>query len=94
MAPAFVTFAEAVETIGIIPILAPHPNATNLRLIERVIRDALESIASYQSEEFGFRGMVESISIYALRTNIPWVECADPGHHRALDAGQNLTTTE
>ena len=38
--------------------------------------------------------MVESVPIYALRTNIPWVECADPGHHRALDAGQNLTTTK
>jgi hypothetical protein len=38
--------------------------------------------------------MVESVPIYALRTNIPWVECVNPGHHRALDAGQNLTTTK
>jgi hypothetical protein len=94
MAPAIVTYAEAVETIIILPSLAPRPNATNLRLLQRVIGDALESITSYQSEEFGFCGMVKSVPIYALRTNIPWVECADPGHHRALDAGQNLTTTE
>ena len=38
--------------------------------------------------------MVKTTSIYALRTNSPWVECADPGYHRALDAGQNLTTME
>ena len=94
MTPALVTYAEAVETIGILPSLAPRPNATNLRLLQRVLGDALEGITSFQSEEFGFRGMVESAPIYALRTNIPWVECPDPGHHRALDGGNNFTTTQ
>ena len=66
MVPAIVTYAEAVETIGILLSLAPRLNATNLRLLQRVIGDALEGITSYQSEEFGFRGMVESVPIYAL----------------------------
>ena len=94
MVPAIVTYTEAVETIGILPSLAPRPNATNLRLLPRVLGDSLEGITLYQSEEFGFRGMVESAPIYAFRTNIPWVECANPGHHRALVAGKNLTTTQ
>ena len=94
MARAIVTYAEAVETIGILSSLEPRPNATNLRLLQRVLADALKGITSFQSEEFGFRGMVESAPIYALRTNIPWVECPDPGHHRALDGGNNFTTTQ
>ena len=87
MAPAFVTFAEAVETIGILPGLAPRPNATNLRLIQRVLGDALESITAFQSNEFGYQGMVESIEIYALCTAIAWVDYVNPGHHWALDEG-------
>ena len=54
MAPAFVTYAEAVETIGILPSLTPRPNATNLHLTQRVLGDTLEGITSYQSKEFGF----------------------------------------
>jgi len=93
MAPAIISYAEAVETIGILPSLAPRPNATNLRLLQRVLGDSLEGIVSFQSDEFGFRGMVESVPIYALRTNVPWVEFPDPGHHRELDEGSNRTTT-
>ena len=94
MPPALVTFAEAAETIRVLISLAPGSNATNTRLLLRVHGEALKSITSFQSDEFGFRGLIKSIEIYTLRSAIAWVDHPNPGHHHTLDVGHNTTTTE
>ena len=40
------TVEEAVMLIGVLPSLATHPNATNIRVLEVAFFDALEGIPS------------------------------------------------
>ena len=65
--------------------------------MEAAILDALDGIASNQSEDHGYRGMVESAQRYALLTNTPWTYVADPGATRrgtTINPDPNVTTRE
>ena len=72
MAPSIITYEEAKEIIGILPSLAPRPNASNLRALSQQLEQKLQTIPCQQAEEHGFIGMVMPPAIYALRSNTPW----------------------
>jgi hypothetical protein len=85
MAPSGITYEEAKEIIGILPSVAPHPNASNLRVLAEHLEQKVQTIpAPQQSPEYGYLGMVQPAAIYALRTNVPWQEWDDPGPHPAV----------
>ena len=67
------SFEDASKVVGILPILAPHPNATNTRVLMTDLVNKLTSILSQQSADLGYAGMVQSNEIYALKTNNPWL---------------------
>ena len=90
MAPSIITYEEAKEIIGILPSLAPRPNASNLRALSQQLEQKLQTIPCQQAEEHGFIGMVMPPAIYALRSNTPWTYWPDPGPHPA----QGGTTAE
>ena len=76
-----VTYDQAKDTIGVLPSLAPRPNAINLRALTEDLEQKLETIPSHQSPEFGYVGMVMPLEIYALRTPTPWNDWPNPGPH-------------
>ena len=87
MAPSVITYEEAKEIIGTLPSVAPRPNATNLRVLSEHLEQKVQTIpAPQQSPEYGFLGMVQPTAIYALRTNVPWIDWEDPGAHPAAAA--------
>ena len=82
MAPSVITYEEAKEIIGVLPSVAPRPNASNLRVLSEYLEQRVQTIpAPQQSPEYGFLGMVQPAAIYALKTNTPWQHWADPGAH-------------
>ena len=83
MAPISVTYEEAKATIGLLPLLAPRPNASNLRALSQHLEQKLQTIPCHQAPEHGFLGMVMPPAIYALRSDAPWEEWPDPGPHPA-----------
>jgi hypothetical protein len=83
MAPISVTYEEAKATIGLLPSLAPRPNASNLRALSQHLEQKLQTIPCHQAPEHGFLGMVMPPAIYALRSDAPWEEWPDPGPHPA-----------
>jgi hypothetical protein len=83
MAPSIITFEEATDIIGILPSLAPCPNASNIRALSEHLEQRLQTIPSQQSPDFGYLGLVQPAAIYALRTNVPWTDWPDPGPHSA-----------
>jgi len=83
MAPTLVTYDEAKNTIGTLPMVTPRPNAVNLRALSIDLEQKLETIPSHQSPEFGYVGMVMPPEIYALRTPTQWNDWPDPGPHPA-----------
>ena len=87
-----VTFEDDLEVIGTLPLLAPRPTATNIRALEIDLVDKLTMISSKQSVDFGYSGKVEADVVYALKTNIPWVDWLNPGPHIML--AENLTETQ
>ena len=87
MAPSVITYEEAKEIIGVLPSVAPRPNATNLRVLSEHLEQKVQTIpAPQQSPEYGFLCMVQPTAIYALRTNVPWIDWEDPGAHPAAAA--------
>ena len=78
--------------IGTLPSLAPRPTATNIRALEIDLVDKLTMIPSEQSVDFGYSGKVEADVVYALKSNIPWVDWKNPGPHVTLV--DNLTDTQ
>ena len=84
MAPSLITYEEAKEIIGVLPSVAPRPNASNLRVLSEHLENKVQTIpAPQQSPDYGFLGMVQPIAIYALKSNVPWVDWEDPGAHPA-----------
>ena len=85
MAPSVITFDEAKDIIGTLPSLAPCPcpNASNIRLLTEHLEQKLQTIPSTQAPEYGYLGMIMPAAIYALQTQTPWMDRADPGAHPA-----------
>ena len=83
MAPSVITFEEAKAIIDTLPSLAPRPNASNIRQLTEHLEQRLQTIPSTQAPEYGYLGMVMPEPIYALRTQNPWMDWADPGAHPA-----------
>ena len=82
MAPSVITFEEAKEIIGILPSLAPRPNASNIRALSEQLEQRLQTIPSQQSPDFGYLGLVQPAAIYALRiAEEPWTDWPNPGPH-------------
>ena len=79
-----VTFEDALAVIGTLPSLALRPTATNIRALEIDLVDKLTMIPSEKSIDFGYSGKVEAEVVYALKSNIPWVEWKNPGPHVTL----------
>ena len=69
-----VTFEDAIALIGMLPSLARRPTATNIRALEINLVEKLTMIPSEKSFDFGYSGKVEADVVYALKTNIPWVD--------------------
>ena len=87
-----VTFEDALAVIGTLPSLALRPTATNIRALEIDLVDKLTMIPSEKSIDFGYPGKVEADVIYALKSNIPWVDLQNPGPHVTL--ADNLNDTQ
>jgi hypothetical protein len=83
MATSVIMFEEAKDIIGILPPLAPRPNASNIRALSEHLEQRLQTIPCQQSPDFGYLGLVQPTAIYALRTNVPWTDWPDPGPHPA-----------
>jgi len=84
-----ITAEKAIALVGVLPSLHPRPNGTNLNKLERGLVEKLSSVASYQSTDEGYGGMVEDPTIFALRCKKPWVAWPDPGPHRVVDPALN-----
>lgn len=83
--PAYdIDFDIAAAAIGTLPSLHPRPSHSNIRALERVLFDRLETLQSTQSEEWGFRGLAEQPAEYALKSATPWTHSPNPGQHRQL----------
>ena len=95
ISPAYkIDYDIATVAIGTLPLLHPRPSHTNIRALERVLFDRLETLQSTQSEEWGFRGLAEQPAEYALKSATPWVHSPNPGLHRqlGLNAGETRDT--
>ena len=68
-----ITYADAVLAIRTLPSLAPRPCATNIRALTIDLIDKLTIVPSEQTADLGFSGLVEQDAVYALQTNLPWV---------------------
>ena len=77
-------YETATVAIGQLPSLHPRPSHANIRALERVLFERLETLQSTQSEEWGFRGLAEQPAEYALKSVIPWIDAPNPGTHREL----------
>ena len=82
MVPPPVDFMEISARLQCLPTLAPRPTATNINACEEQLVDILSTIPSAQSEDHGFRGLVESAEMYALVSNTPWRNWPNPGPTR------------
>ena len=65
-----------------LPNMHPRPCGTNMRAFRDALIDVLCTYPSQQSEQHGYRGMVENEDIYALTDNTPWGWWQDPGPTR------------
>ena len=79
-----VTYEVAAARIGVLPTLAPRPNGRNLRALTKALTEALQGIAAYQSQRYGFMGFIANVEEYALTGEHPWQDYADPDYHRTL----------
>ena len=79
-----VTYEVAAARIGVLPTLAPRPNGRNLRALTKALTEALQGIAAYQLQRYGFMGFVTTQEEYALTGEQPWHNFPDPGYHRTL----------
>ena len=90
--PSFdIDFETASATIGTLPSLHPRPSHANIRALERVLFEQLETLQSSQSEEWGFRGLAEQPAEYALKSATPWTNAPNPGPHRPIGLNAQAT---
>ncbi len=100
MVPPPVDYMDITARFAGLPSMAPRPSATNINAFEDAVVDILSTIPSAQSEDHGYRGLIESGPIYALATNVPWQNLTDPGITRRGTAlnpsplGNNLTASQ
>ena len=92
MVNTLITYNEALTVIGTLPTMAPRPNATNIRAVDRHLDERLSTIPSFQSTTFGYAGMAKKVELYELDTTTPWADFENPGPVRegtdgSLDAG-------
>jgi hypothetical protein len=66
----------------VIPTMEPRPNSTNINAFEDAMVDILSTIPSAQNEDWGFQGLIQSVEIYALSTNVAWRNWPNPGPTR------------
>ena len=89
-----ISYKDAVRTIGTLPTLRPRPTSTNIRALTTYLSDRITSIPSYQSPEFGYMGMVEEKTVYALTGADPWVDFNNPGAYRDRTDGTASTVQQ
>ena len=90
--PSFdIDFDTATATLGTLPSLHPRPSHANIRALERVLFERLETLQSSQSEEWGFRGLAEQPEEYALKSATPWTHAPNPGPHRPIGLNAQAT---
>ena len=77
--------------VGVIPVLLPRPNGTNLHTCEHKLVNKLSTSQSYQSTDKGYGGMVEDMTLYALCCKTPCTTRPDLGPHRLIDPANNTT---
>ncbi len=82
MVPLPVDFMDISARLQSLPTMAPRPTATSINAFEDALVDVLSTILLAQDEDHGYRGLVESVEIYALTTAIPWRDWPDPGPTR------------
>ena len=87
MSHPVITYEEAVAAIGVLPSLAPRPCATNIRALETDLTDKLIIVPSEQTADLGYSGLVNQDAVYALQTNTPWENFADPGQVPVNEVG-------
>ena len=75
-----------------LPSLSLRPTATNIRALVIDLVKNLTMIPSEQSVDFGYSGKIEADVVYALKSNILWVDWQNPGTHFTL--ADNLTDTQ
>ena len=80
-----VKFLDAVLAIGVLPSLAPRPCATNIRALTVNLINKLTIVPSERTADLGFSGLAEQDAVYALQTNVPWVNFINPGQVPATD---------
>ena len=82
MVPPPLDAQEVARRLQNLPSMAPRPCSTNIDAFEDAAVDVLSTIPSAQDEDHGFQGLIQSPTIYALTTNIPWRDWPDPGPTR------------
>ena len=85
MSAPLVTYDDALKSLGDAPNLVNCPTTTNIRNLQEDLCDKLEAIPSHQSNDFSFRGMIESTEKYDLMCpGKPWKIWPNPGNHRPV----------
>ena len=82
MVPPPIDFMEISARMVNLPNMHPRPGGTNIQAFRETTIDVLCTYPSQQSEQHGYRGMVENTAIYALTENVPWGYWEDPGPTR------------
>jgi len=74
MSAPLVTYDDALQSLDNVPNLGDCPTAANIRNLREDICDKLEAIPSHQSNDYGFRNVIESTEKYNLLCpGAPWV---------------------
>jgi hypothetical protein len=74
-----IDFEMATAAVGTLLSLHPRPSHANIRALERDLFEKLETLQSTQLEEWGFCGLAEQPTKYALKSITPWVHSPNPG---------------
>ena len=55
-----------IARIGVLSSLRPRPNTKDTMIFNKALTEALQGILSYQSQRFGFIGMIATPQEYIL----------------------------
>ena len=72
MVAALVNKIDAAMALANVPSVTPRSTFRDICAMEEAIIDVLECIPLNQSEDHGYRGMVEIAARYALVCNMSW----------------------
>jgi hypothetical protein len=77
---ATITYDEVAALVRInIPMLEPHPNFEQIRMLHQYFKRALQCLPCPQSIQHGWKGMVLAHKLYALLTTSPFCLLTNPG---------------